>query len=192
MSWCTWEELRRRTGIRSRDSLSRAITGLVSGGWLVVVEKARQHRSARYRLVIPTLPSSPDTGRLEPASSPESGPLNGAQQSDFGSPAVRFPPPSSPDSGPDLSKISPTDQSRAREPSTLAAVVVDALRERTGRTIDHDHADRVARQILGDRDITAPLHFVVGAIKKDANPGRFLPTPTPPPFVRPEAAHAPP
>jgi hypothetical protein len=50
---CTWDELKRRTGIRSRDALSRAIFGLVTAGWLVKVEAARQHYSVRYQLAIP-------------------------------------------------------------------------------------------------------------------------------------------
>lgn len=53
VSWCSWDELRRRTGIRSRDAISRALAGLIGAGWLTEVSKARQHYSARYRLTIP-------------------------------------------------------------------------------------------------------------------------------------------
>lgn len=53
VTWCTWDELRRRTGIKSRDGISRAISGLIDSGWLKEIEKARQHRSARYELTIP-------------------------------------------------------------------------------------------------------------------------------------------
>lgn len=53
VAWCSWDELRRRTGIRSRDAINRALGGLLNAGWLVEVEHSRQHYSARYRLAIP-------------------------------------------------------------------------------------------------------------------------------------------
>jgi hypothetical protein len=33
-TWCAWAELRRRTGLRSRDAVWRAIQGLQKAGWL--------------------------------------------------------------------------------------------------------------------------------------------------------------
>lgn len=54
ISWCTWDQLRRRSGIKSRDAVNRALAGLQAGGWLEEVDKARQHYSARYRLTIPS------------------------------------------------------------------------------------------------------------------------------------------
>lgn len=52
-AWCSWDEVRRRTGIRSRDTVWRAITALTDAGWLTEVADARQHRSAVYRLSVP-------------------------------------------------------------------------------------------------------------------------------------------
>lgn len=52
-TWCSWAELARRTGIKSKDAIWRAVSGLVAGGWLVQVQKPRQHRSAVYRLTCP-------------------------------------------------------------------------------------------------------------------------------------------
>jgi hypothetical protein len=52
-AWCAWDELKRRTGIRSRDAISRAISGLVDTGWLKEAERARQHYSVVYQLTIP-------------------------------------------------------------------------------------------------------------------------------------------
>jgi biotin operon repressor len=52
-TWCSWEELRRRTGIKSRDAVWRAVSGLKAAGWLVEESPARQHRSATYRLSSP-------------------------------------------------------------------------------------------------------------------------------------------
>ena len=66
------ETIRQHTGIRSRDAMWRAIKGLVDAGWLVQVEKARQHYSPRYRIRIPPdarlieigQPSRPRDGHL--------------------------------------------------------------------------------------------------------------------------------
>lgn len=54
-TWCSWNELKKRTGIKSWDTISKAITGLVNGGWLVETEKARQHQSTIYRLSMPDI-----------------------------------------------------------------------------------------------------------------------------------------
>lgn len=58
LSWCAWAELRRRTGIKSKDAIWRAIRGLVDTGWLKQEESPRQHRSAVYRLTVPVDNSS--------------------------------------------------------------------------------------------------------------------------------------
>jgi hypothetical protein len=85
------------------------------------------------------------------------------------------------DDPPSLQEPSGTRDARAH--ARLVPVVMEALRERTGRTIDHDHATRVVRQLLGDRDgIRDPARYLAGAIAKDPEPTRFLPTPTPPRF----------
>lgn len=64
-----WTEILRRTRIKSRTTISRAVQGLVDKGWLVEERSAGQHRSTLYRLTIPT------------SSSPSPVPLDGAQQS---------------------------------------------------------------------------------------------------------------
>lgn len=56
ISWVVWRRLSQRTGIRSKDGLSRALKGLVDAGWLELAEEKRQHRSPRYRLLIPAEP----------------------------------------------------------------------------------------------------------------------------------------
>jgi biotin operon repressor len=52
-TWCSWDELRRRTGIKSKDAIWRAVSGLKKAGWLIEESPARQHRSAVYRLTSP-------------------------------------------------------------------------------------------------------------------------------------------
>lgn len=52
-AWCSWAEVMRRTGIRSKNGVWLALKSLVDGGWLEQVEKPRQHRSAVYRLTVP-------------------------------------------------------------------------------------------------------------------------------------------
>ncbi len=51
VAWVSQDRLRERTGLARSTSVA-AVQTLVRAGWLVEVEKARQHRSARYRLVI--------------------------------------------------------------------------------------------------------------------------------------------
>jgi hypothetical protein len=102
ISWCSWDELRKRTGIRSRDAISRAVSGLVDGGWLFEVERARQHYSTRYRLTIPAIQQSVSRtpGKAQQSVS------RTAQPSGSRTPepsAVRFPESSSPFHGPEQS-----------------------------------------------------------------------------------------
>lgn len=58
--WVSWPELMRLTGL-SRDTVNRALKVLGPAGWLVVIERARQHRSARYALRIPLQQSNSRT-----------------------------------------------------------------------------------------------------------------------------------
>jgi hypothetical protein len=94
-SWCSWDELIRRTSIRSRTTISDAIAGLVEGGWLVEVEPARQHYSARYALEVPKAQQSKKWTADTPADDPPSSP-----DFDASSPKSDL---SSPKSVPDLS-----------------------------------------------------------------------------------------
>lgn len=131
VSWSTWDEITRRTGIRSRDSISKAHQRLIADGWLVLVEKARQHRSARYRLTVggqaigsspaASSPASPaiqqsgtrTAGRAQPSD-------RRSQQSEKRPPAVRKPAPRSPDSGPDLSEDLPDRDPQIGRPARAA------------------------------------------------------------------------
>lgn len=72
------------------------------------------------------------------------------------------------------------------------AAVIDAVRERTGRTIPDDHADRVVAQLLAGRsDIRYRAAYLRSAVHRDPNPDRFVPTPIPPRYRREDdAAHA--
>lgn len=68
--------------------------------------------------------------------------------------------------------------------------MIDAILERTGKTIDEEHADRVIRQLLAGRDIRHRAAYLRGAISRDPHPNRFLPTVVPPPFRREDTQHA--
>lgn len=72
-------------------------------------------------------------------------------------------------------------QISARDTDECTAVI-GALRARTGKTIGEDHAQRVVDQILDGRTVRNRRAYLAGAIERDADPHRFLPTPTPPPF----------
>jgi hypothetical protein len=56
VAWVSWGRLSEQTGIRSKDALNRAVRHLEKRGWLQLVEARKQHRSPRYRLVIPDEP----------------------------------------------------------------------------------------------------------------------------------------
>ncbi len=98
VTWCPWKELHRRTGIKSRDGISRAIRGLLDGGWLLEVDRARQYYSARYLLVIPDVQESgtqtPEKSGRQTAEGPSS---------PFPDTSSPFPDASSPFGGPDSS-----------------------------------------------------------------------------------------
>jgi hypothetical protein len=53
VSWVVWRRLSQLTGIRSKTTLSKVTRALEAAGWLVLVEEKKQHKSPRYRLVIP-------------------------------------------------------------------------------------------------------------------------------------------
>jgi|GEM_PF-3008073 len=50
--WCAPERLQAMTSL-GRTACKRAVQHLISLGWLTVTEQARQHRAARYALIIP-------------------------------------------------------------------------------------------------------------------------------------------
>lgn len=56
VAWVDWITLSDHTGIRSRDGINRAIRGLTDAGWIRQIAPARQHRSPRYKLLIPNDP----------------------------------------------------------------------------------------------------------------------------------------
>lgn len=62
-AWVTLPRLMERTGM-SRDAANRARQGLVSKGWLVLRQEARQQRAAVFELVIPRRSSSTADVRL--------------------------------------------------------------------------------------------------------------------------------
>ena len=62
-----------------------------------------------------------------------------------------------------------------------AAAVIEAVRKRTGKTIDAQHAELLIKQLVhGRAGIRDPVAYLTGAIAKDPDPARFLPTPSPP------------
>lgn len=64
-------------------------------------------------------------------------------------------------------------------------LVIHTLAEHTGTTVRRDHAALVCDQLIGDRtDIRDQAAFLTGAMRKDTDPQRFLPTPEPPRFDR--------
>lgn len=74
----------------------------------------------------------------------------------------------------------PSNHPRPRADDEIAAVI-EALRDRTGKTIDEYHAVLVIKQLVDGRPgIRDRVKYLTGSIVKDLDPSRFLPTPTPP------------
>jgi len=82
-TWASYAELMRRTGMRSKRSVSTAIKALVKAGWLDEKEVARQHRSAVYRLTCP----------LQRLQSATAGPDRTTDRTPIAAPAVAIRPP---------------------------------------------------------------------------------------------------
>lgn len=58
----------------------------------------------------------------------------------------------------------------------LISTITDEIEHCTGRVIDPAWAARIARHILGDREVRDPASYVTSAIRAEANPRvRFLP-----------------
>ena len=74
--------------------------------------------------------------------------------------------------------------SSARESPDPRHVVIAALLERTGKTITEDHATAVVHQVLDGRPVRNPERYLRRVIEQDPDPSRFLPTPTPPRYLR--------
>lgn len=171
-TWCPWDELKRRTGIRSRDALSRAISGLIEAGWIVEVERARQHYSARYRLTVAQQSISRTPGSQESVSRTPGVAQPSAsrtpEQSSRPSPET-----SSPFNGPDLSN-GPLEQDplpRAQGVDSLATEVgateeeMNLLVEKVRR--DHPHVKAVLpwlRRVHENGDLAAMLTEVRAAV----------------------------
>lgn len=106
-AWLSYERLAERTGL-ARSTAAAALRQLVDAGWLVCVERGRQHRASRYRLELPQqsesrTPEQSDSRTPDSASSPAP---------DTSSPAADT---SSPAAGPDLSTYLRTNLNTVRE-----------------------------------------------------------------------------
>lgn len=80
----------------------------------------------------------------------------------------------------------PSPQEPSREPSNQRAraddevtAVIEALRDRTGKIIDEHRAAKVIMQLeaASSEPIRHRVNYFTGAIRKDPDPGRFLPVP---------------
>jgi hypothetical protein len=108
-AWCSWAEIMRRTGMRSKKTVGASLAALVKAGWLSEVERPRQHLSAVYRLTCPVDNSLSGSDSL---------PLSGSPAVPFLPPAVPFLPSSGSDLGtPDKGRKLREERSDARAPA---------------------------------------------------------------------------
>lgn len=69
----------------------------------------------------------------------------------------------------------------------MIEMVTGEIRELTGATLAADVAERIGRELLGRREEPPehPVQWVRALLRAEANPRKFLPTPTPPKFTAP-------
>lgn len=177
------ERLARDTG-RSVSVVRRALAAARAAGWIVRDETSSARRRARghadvYMLTIPAErvaePAAPAAAPVD--NPPSSRASTGHQRTSTGRPRPQAP------VAHDRSPIQrPTHRPTTRARAAERALVVDVLRRETGKTIDHEHADLVIRQVLDGRsDIRHRLVYLRAALERE--PHRYLPTPIPPRYV---------
>ncbi|MDQ3762609.1 MAG: helix-turn-helix domain-containing protein [Actinomycetota bacterium] len=192
LGWPSMQVLARRTGLSER-AVRKVLARLADRGYELRVPAgtdrtgapifAHKGHATVYRLprfaakVEPQYPlPDPKGGPPVPPSAVPKAVLTGRKGGTGGS-QRRYPSTALP------SIPSRTVNPRVRDADKVA-VVIEAVRDRTGKIItDELHAARVARQLLdGGTDVRDELAYIRGAIAKDSNPTRFLPTHTPPPW----------
>ena len=133
VAWVSYDRLSERSGM-SRASIARHLPLLVEDGWLVLVSAAAQHRSARYRLVIPAAQqSTPETAEHVQQSRPETTGVvqqsqRAAQQSQPAEPAVSERDPTSVPTSVPTSSVSRDDGEEEDHQETRIAQTAEALR----------------------------------------------------------------
>jgi len=174
------------------STVKRNLPRVVEAGWLAKtspsLEAARtRHARNQYRLALPAAVAVPDdgvdragrtvhqardttaeAGRTGHPSWAHSAPSQGAQDTQAGRTAHHS------------KSLSPKGLSK----SDARAAVAEELAAATGRQIDDEWAEKVAKQILGaaSGDVASPVAYVTTAIRRAADDGtvnRFLPTPVP-------------
>lgn len=136
VAWVSWGRLSEQTGIRSKDALNRAVRHLEKRGWLRLVEARKQHRSPRYRLVIPDEPEvraayvwdgsevretdlsevrEPD---IKPTENQPRGPRNGLLEQSSGTPHGQLEAPEVRETTPEVRETTPRGTPDGPDPST--------------------------------------------------------------------------
>lgn len=142
-SWCTWNELIKRSGIKSRATISKYLTALQAKGWLAEKDPARQHYSARYYLTTPgpqqftscTAESDEDTAEDEPSSSIRVPLANGSEApavQDVNCPAVQSLTPA-------VQSAYPSTQTQRSEEQPGGTLPPDPLRPEHAPRTPNDH-----------------------------------------------------
>lgn len=182
-------------GGMSRRQAGEGVARLIAMGYLELVAKGHQRVPNVYRLRVmpPRQSSSADIRAVTALAS--SADFRTAEHESPG-PAVRKsapflgdqqtqPPTVGEDQfrGEDLEERSIPEDDR-RQTGEITAVR-KALHRRTGRFVTPEHAQLIVDQLLDNRaGIGNREAYLVGAIKHDEKPERFLPTPQPPRFTR--------
>ena len=202
VAWVTLERLCERTGMKRSSAIEHRKV-LVDSGWLVLLEPARQHAAARYRLQIPGVREPNDPLGSEPrdelaqvrskrvtgqsdrsntsrefrpppvSTGGSSGPPHGSSGPRHGSSG----PPhgsSGPPHGPDFSSTTTTTTTSAPE---ISDRMTSSLEEALGMSVPPGYAAKVVADVLAtaQHPVRDPVKYVIAAVK--SNPYKYRPFP---------------
>jgi hypothetical protein len=143
----------------ARSTVATTLNRLERDGWVrrqrPPVEQSRKGARTRYRLTAPSPPHGP-------ASPPH------------GLPLVRHTDQPSPPHGPMIRPSPITNRDDG------LALVIETLELATGKKVSNEDARRAVALAVNSRTVRDPVRYTIKVIRDDANPRRFLPTPTPP------------
>lgn len=178
-------ELARESGM-GRSTVAKTLIALEEQRWIdrqaPAVADARKGARTRYRLLVGLGGSVPGVVHQgDQGSVPGGLPL--VHDVDQGSvPGGRKRDPSCPSDPSDRSFAEPPT---THKPGSATAGEITAVRKAvfnaTGKLVPDDHAVLIVRQLLADRPAVRNREaYLTGAIQRDKDPHRFLPTPMPP------------
>ncbi len=169
-----------------RRTIMRHLTLLEESGWLIrhrpdPARARREHARTAYTVLMPGLgtgsPQARDRGTRGLGA-------DSAQARDARTRGLGTGDPEARGRAPHNQTFS--DQ-RTDQSGDLADLVVKQLLERTGVEVTREWAEKTRDLLLARPGLTNPRAYIIRVITTDPHPGRWLPTPQPPPFTQEES-----